>query len=278
MRIAIAIVLCAAACKKADAPPTTASASATGTAAATGTATASGSATGTGTASGSGSASAAELSDDCRKLINGLIGAIDRDARAMDPPRKTGEVWAAIPVECRGGYFFYASAVALHSVGVKLESPDLTIASANDAITAGLALGHDVPELLAYDAYLSALDPSLAPALPGDACDAVTASPLPKDPGGRADHDALVAYVCGHAQLLAGTFADAAASFGAIEDPPYPDVLLRKVQALVGSKDLKGAKKLVRWAKEQFTKYGARTGVGDGDGKLLQAQLDAAVP
>jgi hypothetical protein len=214
----------------------------------------------------------AETSDACWGKVLALFASIHADAVAESPhPADTLAAWKAFPDECKRGGYYEATAMMLH-MGTKLDG----FATPADAITAGVKADSNDPGLLGYDAYLNGLDATLAPALPPDTCDRVHAAPVPKNASVRKIQDEAIAYACGWSQLVTGAFPDAAQSFGAIEDPPYPDVLLRKVQALIGAKDVKGAQKLARWAKEQFTKYGQLLGVAPGDAKVLASQLTAA--
>jgi len=213
-----------------------------------------------------------ETSDACWLKVLELFQSIRHDVLAEAPaPKETPALRSAFPDECKRGGFYEATAMMVH-LGKTVDG----FATAADAIDAGLKIDPGDPGLLGYDAYLNGLDATLAPALPPDTCDRVHAAPVPKISIVREIQDEAVAYACGQSQLATGAFADAAQSFGAIEDPPYPDVLLRKVQALIGGKDVKGAHKLARWAKEQFTKYGQLLGVAPGDVKVLAAQLTAA--
>jgi hypothetical protein len=203
---------------------------------------------------------AAAARTDCADQERSLLGAVNRAERAMDARDRQGGVaaWRDFPAACRGAAWFHAAAILLRGGARGLDG----VASVRDAIDRGLAADPADARLLGYAAYLHALDAALAPAPAIDTC-------------GRDGVDA--AYVCAHRALAAGANEDAAARFAAIADPPFPDVGVRRVQALAGAGHAKAARAAAADARALIDRHDRRPGVIDPDVAALTAQLDAAL-
>ena len=148
------------------------------------------------------------------------------------------------PEGCSSGLWYLAAARLLREPGQKgpLAGGGITLRDAKEALDKGLTADPSQPDLLAFVAYLSALSPGSSPGLPTDACERVSGAPA-----------ALRAYVCGHAAMRRGEYASAEASFAAAEkDPPFPDVSLRRAEALLKLGRVQQARKSAKRALERL--------------------------
>ena len=148
------------------------------------------------------------------------------------------------PEGCASGLWYLAAARLLREPGQKgpLAGGGGALRDAKEALDKGLAADPSQPDLLAFVAYLSALSPGSSPGLPTDACERVSGAPA-----------ALKAYVCGHEAMRRGDYASAEASFAAVEkEPPFPDVSLRRAQALLKLGRVQEARKSAQRALERL--------------------------
>lgn len=166
----------------------------------------------------------AALPASCDGPLRGLTALVNRMHAAMEPqgPRaKAIAAWQAIEAPCRRSAWYLVAAQLERWDPVKLAAGGVTIATAEEAIVAGLAANDD-RRILVLTGFAAALGGK--PLLPKDACQRATAI------GGDADD---LAYVCGHAARAAGDHATALDRFTAIADARrYPDLALRKAEAL----------------------------------------------
>lgn len=141
---------------------------------------------------------------------------------------------------------------------------------AKEALDKGLAADPSQPDLLTFVAYLSALSPGSSPELPADACEKVAGAPA-----------ALRAYVCGHAAMRRGEYSSAEAFFAAAEkEPPFPDVSLRRAEALLKLGRVQEARKSTKRALESLhagSPFSLASGPTEAEIEALQKQAQALV-
>ncbi len=169
-------------------------------------------------------AAAAALPDGCGEALRALAAEIAAMQRAKVPrgPRgKAVAAWQAIAAPCRRGAWYLAAAQLARGGARPLIAGGVTIASADQALVAGLAANDD-RGVLVLTAYVAGLGGK--PTLPRDACGRVTR--IASDAPDAADQRA---YVCGHAAFAAGDLDDAFTHFTAI-GARYPDLPLRLAQ------------------------------------------------
>ncbi len=167
---------------------------------------------------------------DCaryHRALGGLVGRTLHAAAGGEYQDEALERWRAAPAPCRDARWHLQAARLARWSGEPVEDGATRFADAGAALTAGLALDPD-RELLALVAFLAALGGE--PALPDDAC--ARAEHAPPLPGPAYESADAAAYVCGHAALRDGDYAEAARRFDAITMPDhYPDLALRRAQA-----------------------------------------------
>ncbi len=167
---------------------------------------------------------------DCaryHRALAGLVGRTLHAAAGAEYQDDAVERWRQAPAPCRDARWHLQAARLARWSGEPIEDGTTRFADASAALTAGLALDAD-RELLSLVAFLAALGDE--PALPDDAC--ARAERAPPLPGPAYESADAAAYVCGHAALRDGDYAEAARRFAAITmDQHYPDLALRQAQA-----------------------------------------------
>jgi|GEM_PF-2967731 len=168
---------------------------------------------------------------------------------------------------CTSGLWYLAAARLLREPGQKgpLSGGGITLGDAKEALDKGLAADPSQTDLLTFVAYLSGLSPGSSPGLPANACERVAGAPA-----------AIRAYVCGHAAMRRGEYASAEASFAAAEkEPPFPDVSLRRAEALLKLGRVQEAKMSAKRALERLhpgSPFALASGPTEAEIEALQKQ------
>ncbi len=168
----------------------------------------------------------AAQADECVGYYRGLRSLMRQANVAMQGRphyERARTTWQAAPAACRDGRWYLMAAHILRwSSARPLVAGSVQLASARDALTAGLIRAPTDPELLAFVAFVSALRPKASPPLPTNACAAVRQA--------RTD---LRHYICGHAARRTGDWKTAARCFAAIKRrSSFFDLSLRRAEAL----------------------------------------------